>query len=347
MGKATVVMGAGMWYNNNILTKGVGVMLKKWMSLLLVFCLLAGAAMAESAVPEVAVPLDEKMLLENEQSVDGYGWMREYSRETSRVYVMMMHAAVTADEMIGALDTSNLNVTVLIEEEGGVKERKVYDSETDNMAVDVAVVEYDGYSVVLMLMSERTTYMAGGQSALMDGWLQGMTINGENVVADIAGAVSATAEKMQQTESEIAEQVESGELIRIPNVGISFGGEGVLTNEAGAENAYMQMYQVGEHTVYVMEYLGEYLCDGVWQSIAFELPENQLLTENENGIRQRKNYAYGNHTGDVTVVWHNGCTIALVVAAPNEAYQAGMQDAITGWLESMTIDGVNVITPAE
>lgn len=347
MVKATVVMRERMWYNNNILTKGVETMLKKWMSLLLVFCMMAGMAMAEAAVPEVVIPLDDKTTLENEQVVDGYGWMRQYSRETSTVYVMLMNAAVTADEMMGALDTSNLNVMTLIENEGGVKERKVYDSETDNMAVDVAVVEYDGYSMVLMLMSERTTYMAGGQSALMDGWLQGMTVNGEYVVTDIAAAIVATAEKMQQADAEIAEQIESGELIRIPNVGISFGGEGVLVNEAGAENAYMQTYQVGERTVYVMEYLGEYLCDGVWQSIAFELPENQLLVENENGIRQRKTYAYGEHTGDVTVVWYNGCTIALVVAAANEDYQAGMQDTITGWLESMTIDGVSVITPAE
>lgn len=347
MAKATVVTGEGMWYNTHILTKGVGIMAKKWMSLLLVFCLLASAALAENAIPEVVVPLDEKMVLENEQVVDGYGWMREYSRETSTVYVMLMRAAVTADEMMGVLDTSNLNVTTLIEGEGGVKERKVYDSETDNMAVDVAVVEHSGYSVVLMLMSERTTYMAGGLSALMDGWLQGMTINGECAVTDVAVAIAATAEKIQKAETEMAEQIASGELIRIPNVGISFGGEGVLVNEAGAENAYMQTYQVGERTVYVMEYLGEYLCDGVWQSIAFELPENQLLVENENGIRQRKSYVYGEHTGDVTVVWHNGCTIALVVAAPTAEYQAGMRDTITGWLESMTIDGVQVITPAE
>ena len=52
-------------------------MMKKWLSLLLVFCLLAGMAMAEGAAPEVVVPLDEKMVLENEQIVDGYGWMRE------------------------------------------------------------------------------------------------------------------------------------------------------------------------------------------------------------------------------------------------------------------------------
>lgn len=322
-------------------------MMKKWLSLLLVFCLLAGMAMAEGAAPEVVVPLDEKMVLENEQIVDGYGWMREYSRETSAIYVMLMNAAVTADDMMGGLDTSNVQSMTLIDNEGGVKERRVYASETDNMAVDIAVVESGSYSIVLMLMSERTTYMAGGQSALMDAWLEGMTVNGEHVVTDVAAAIAATEIKLAESQKEIAEQVESGELIRIPQVGISFGGEGVLVDESGAENAFMQTYQVGERIVYVAVYLGQYLCDGVWQSIAFELPDNQLVVENENGIRQRKIYSYGEHTGDVTVVWHNGCTVALILAAPSAEYQNGLQETITGWLETMTVDGVSVITPAE
>jgi len=322
-------------------------MLKRLLSLLLALCLLLGAAAAESAMPQVVVDLGEKATLDDEQVVDGYGWMRMYSYETSAVYVMLMNAAVTADEMMGGLNTSNVQSMTLIDNEGGVKERRVYASDTDNMAVDVAVVENNGYSIVLMLMSEVSTYMAGGQSVLMDEWLEGMTINGEHVVTDVAAAVAATEIKLAEAEQEIAEGIESGELVKVPQVGISFGGEGVLVSESGAENAFMQTYQVGERNVYVMAYLGQYLCDGVWQSIAFELPENQLLVENENGIRQRKTYSYGEHTGDVTVVWNNGCTIALVIAATNEEYQNGLQDTITGWLETMTIDGVSVITPAE
>lgn len=321
--------------------------MKKFLSLLMALCLMLSVAAAESALPQVELPLDEKTELVDEQMVDGYGWMRQYSRETSMLYVMLMNAAVTADEMMGSLPTSNLQVTTLIQDEGGVKERKVYLSVTDNMGVDVTVLEKNGCSLVLMLMSEHATYTAGGQQALVDGWLEGLVIDGEAAVTDVAGAVAATETKLAAQQAEIDRQLQDGELVRIPKVGVSFGGEGVLVDEGGAEGAFMQTYQVGSHTVFVMAYLGDYLCDGVWQSIAFELPENTLITEDERGIRQRKSYVYGEHMGDVTVVWNNGCTIALVSVVTAEEYRSGMQDTITGWIDSLTINDVSVITKAE
>lgn len=319
-------------------------MMKKILSLLLALCLLLGAALAETvALPEIGIALDEKTTLEKEETAEGYGWVRQYARETSALYVMLMKAAVTADEMMGSIETSNLQVTTLIADEGGVKERRVYSSETDNMAVDVAVVASGDYSVVLMLMSEVSTYFAGGQQALMDGWLESLTIDGAPVVTDVAAAITATETKLAQQAAETEQQIADGELVAIPRVGISFGGEGVLVDESGVENAFMQTYQVGSQTVFIMAYLGEYLCDGVWQSLTFELPENQLIAEEENGIRQRKTFDYGDYTGDVTVVWKRGCTVAMVVVAPDADYEAGMADTITGWLQSMTIDGEKVI----
>ena len=322
-------------------------MLKKIMSLLLALCLLLGAAAAESALPEFVVPLDEKAVLEKEDHIEGYGWVQEYSRETSAVFLMLMRAEVTADDVMSGMATSNQTSETLIANEGSVKERKVYLSETDNMAVDVTVMRAGEYSAALMLMTEVATYTAGGLQVVVDGWLQGTTIDGAPVVEDVAAAIAATEVKLAEQADEIARQLESGELIAIPKVGISFGGEGEMIDQGGAENAFVQTYQVGDHTVYVAAYLGEYLCDGVWQSFTFELPENQLLAEDERGIRQRKCYDYGAHTGDVTVVWNNGCTIAVVTAVTDEEYQSGMQETIGGWIESLTINGVNVVTPAE
>lgn len=326
--------------------------MKKLLSWLVICCLLlANAAMAESAVtlPEVVVELGEDASLIDEQVVEGQGYMRQYSIVTSAVYVMVMNGEYMVEDVMGGLTTSEPTITTLISDEGGVKERKVYASTADNMSVDTAVIWKDGYTIALMLMSEKVTYEGANQSAWMAEWLEGMTVNGEKVVTNVAEAETATAEKLAAAGIPATEETVEDELIAIPQVEIDFGGEGVLVDENSVESAYMQTYRVGEHTVYVMEYLGEYLCDGVWQSIAFELPESQTLVENENGIRQRKIYDYAtyNHTGDVTVVWRNGCTIAVVVSVANDEYEAGVGDTITGWLESMTIDGVPVMTAAE
>lgn len=324
--------------------------MKKLLSLLLALCLLSCGALAEAAnaaLPEVVVDLGEKAELTQEDVIEGQGYMRSWTVETTTVYLMVMNAQVTADEMIGGLSTSNLQSATLVRDEGGIRERRVYKSETDNMAVDTAVIGWGDYSIVLMLMSEKVTYEGANQVEMMGQWLESMTIDGAPAVTDLAAAMAATEAKLAVEAAETAQQIADGELVAIPKVGISFGGEGVLVNESGAENAYMQQYMVGDQIVFVMAYLGEYLCDGVWQSIAFELPENETLVEDENGIRQRKTYAFSGHVGDVTVIWRNGCTVALVVSATAEDYQAGLGDTITEWIGSMTIDGVSVITPAE
>lgn len=320
---------------------------KKILSLLMALCLLIGAAAAEAVLLTVELNLGEDATLTGEQTVEGSGYMREYTLLTSRVYLMVMNQPVTADEMMGSLSTSNLQETTLIREEGGVHERRVYKSETDNMAVDVAVMQRGNCSVVLMLMSEKVTYEGANQIEWMTGWLEEMTIDGEPAATDIAAAMKKTQQKLAAEAQQLEEQLESGELVAIPQVGISFGGEGVLVNESGAENAYMQTYQVGDQTVFILAYLGEYLCDGVWQSMTFELPENELIAENENGIRQRKSYDYGDYTGDVSVVWNNGCTVAMVAVASDADYEGGMKDTFTAWLESMTINGVSIVPAGE
>lgn len=326
--------------------------MKKLLSLLMVCCLLlTSTATAESAatLPEAVVELGENASLISEDVVDGQGYMRMYSVQTSAVYVMVMKGEYGVEDVMAGLTLSEPTITTLISDEGGVKERKVYASTVDNMTVDVAVVWKDGFTVTLMLMSEKVTYEGANQTALMAGWLEGMMVGGETVVTNVASAEAATAAKLAEAGISATETADDEELIAVPKVEISFGGDGVLVAENGVEGAYMQTYQVGENTVYVMEYLGEYLCDGVWQSIAYELPESQTLIEDENGIRQRKIYDYAAYesTGDVTVVWNNGCTIAVVVSVANDVYEAGMGDKITGWLETMTIDGVPVMTDAE
>ena len=289
------------------------------------------------------IDFGEDAVLTQEDTVEGQGYMRQYSVVTSAVYVMVMNQELLCDDMI--MEMTQPEKTVLIQNAGGVTERKVYKSVIDNMAVDMAVIHHNGCSIILMLMSEKVTYEGANQVEWMNGWLEQMTVDGEVLVTDIAAAIDATAAVMANATPEPEEQ-----LIAIPKVSISFGGEGVLIDENSVENACMQTYAVGDRfNVYVMEYLGEYLCDGVWQSIAFELPENATLWENQYGIRERKTYdyaAYG-YTGDVTVVHYNGCTIALVVSVDNETYAAGLQEEITGWLKTMTIDGMPVYTEAE
>lgn len=328
--------------------------MKKILSVLLVFCLLlCNAAFAEESetvmLPEIAVELDDDFALSSEEKVDGQGFMRMYeAADGSFAYVMLMNVEISADEMVSGLISSVTDTEMLVVENGGIQERKLYVSDTDNSAADVSIMWKDGYTVMLMLMTYNTSYENFGMEAMVDGWLESLTFDGEQLVASAADAKAASADRIAEIAA-IATPVPAAEgsvEIAIPVVEISFGGEGVLTNSSLTENTQMQMYTVGEQNVYVMTYLGEYLCDGVWQSFTFELPENQTIVENENGIRQRKSYDYAAYgqTGDVTVVWYNGCTIAVVLSVENELYEDGMQDTITEWISSMKIDDVAVVT---
>lgn len=328
--------------------------MKKILSVLLVFCLLlCNAAFAEESetvvLPEIAVELDDDFALSSEEKVDGQGFMRMYeAADGSFAYVMLMNVEISADEMVSGLISSVTDTEMLVVENGGIQERKLYVSDTNNSAADVSIMWKDGYTVMLMLMTYNTSYENFGMEAMVDGWLESLTFNGEQLVASAADAKAASADRIAEIAA-IATPVPAAEgsvEIAIPVVEISFGGEGVLTNSSLTENTQMQMYTVGEQNVYVMTYLGEYLCDGVWQSFTFELPENQTIVENENGIRQRKSYDYAAYgqTGDVTVVWYNGCTIAVVLSVENELYEDGMQDTITEWISSMKIDDVAVVT---
>ena len=328
--------------------------MKKILSVLLVFCLLlCNAAFAEESetvvLPEIAVELDDDFALSSEEKVDGQGFMRMYeAADGSFAYVMLMNVEISADEMVSGLISSVTDTEMLVVENGGIQERKLYVSDTNNSAADVSIMWKDGYTVMLMLMTYNTSYENFGMEAMVDGWLESLTFNGEQLVASAPDAKAASADRIAEIAA-IATPVPAAEgsvEIAIPVVEISFGGEGVLTNSSLTENTQMQMYTVGEQNVYVMTYLGEYLCDGVWQSFTFELPENQTIVENENGIRQRKSYDYAAYgqTGDVTVVWYNGCTIAVVLSVENELYEDGMQDTITEWISSMKIDDVAVVT---
>lgn len=328
--------------------------MKKILSVLLVFCLLlCNAAFAEESetvvLPEIAVELDDDFALSSEEKVDGQGFMRMYeAADGSFAYVMLMNVEISADEMVSGLISSVTDTEMLVVENGGIQERKLYVSDTNNSAADVSIMWKDGYTVMLMLMTYNTSYENFGMEAMVDGWLESLTFDGEQLVASAADAKAASADRIAEIAA-IATPVPAAEgsvEIAIPVVEISFGGEGVLTNSSLTENTQMQMYTVGEQNVYVMTYLGEYLCDGVWQSFTFELPENQTIVENENGIRQRKSYDYAAYgqTGDVTVVWYNGCTIAVVLSVENELYEDGMQDTITEWISSMKIDDVAVVT---
>ena len=328
--------------------------MKKILSVLLVFCLLlCNAAFAEESetvvLPEIAVELDDDFALSSEEKVDGQGFMRMYeAADGSFAYVMLMNVEISADEMVSGLISSVTDTEMLVVENGGIQERKLYVSDTNNSAADVSIMWKDGYTVMLMLMTYNTSYENFGMEAMVDGWLESLTFNGEQLVASAADAKAASADRIAEIAA-IATPVPAAEgsvEIAIPVVEISFGGEGVLTNSSLTENTQMQMYTVGEQNVYVMTYLGEYLCDGVWQSFTFELPENQTIVENENGIRQRKSYDYAAYgqTGDVTVVWYNGCTIAVVLSVENELYEDGMQDTITEWISSMKIDDVAVVS---
>lgn len=321
--------------------------MKKLVCVLLSLCMLLGSfACAEesAALPQVVVSFGEDAALVQEDFTQATGYMQQYSVVTSMAYLMVMAGEISVQDMMGGFAMTQPTATALIMDEGNIKERIVYKSDVDNMAIDAAAVWHNGNTIMLMLMGEKVTYEGANQQEWMTGWLESMTVDGEVIVTGVNDAIAATAAKLGDVPVD-AQDV----MIAIPQVVIDFGGEGVLVNQSDVENARMQMYTVGNQNVYVMIYLGEYLCDGVWQSMTYELHENTLLAENENGIRQRKTYDYAQYgqTGDVTVVWKNGCTIAVVLSVKNEDYAAGMQDTITGWLESMTIDGEAVYAAAE
>lgn len=327
--------------------------MKKILSVLLACCLLlCSVAFAEetASLPEVVVQLDDDFVLSTEEVVDGQGFMRMYeATDGSFAYVMLMNVEIAADDMVSGLIASATSTETLVLQEGGIQERKLYISDTDNSAADVCILWKDGYTVMVMLMTYNTSYESLNMQAMVDGWLESLTFDGEQLVNSAADAKAASAEKIAEiaaSATPVPEETDGDEEIAIPVVEINFGGEGVLTNSSVTDNVQMQLYTVGEQNVFVMIYLGEYLCDGVWQSFTYELPESQLIAENENGIRQRKSYDYAAYgqTGDVTVVWYNGCTVAVVVSVGNEQYENGMQDTITEWINSMTIDGNAVVT---
>ena len=320
--------------------------MKKIICMLLSLCmLLCGVAFAEgtAAMPEVGIDFGENaVLVQEDYSQDG-GYMQQYSVVTSMAYVMVMTGEITVQDMMASFEMTQPTSYVLVSDEGGVKERIVYKSEIDNMAIDAAAVWHNGYSVLVMLMGEKVTYEGANQQEWMTGWLENMTLDGQQPVTDMAAAIAAT-------EAKLGDAVNMADVvIGIPVVEINFGGKGVMVSQNDVQNARLQVYSVDDYNVYVISYLGEYLCDGVWQSLVYELHDNTTLTEDENGIRQRKVYDYAavGQTGDVTVVWRNGCTVAVVVSVPNEAYADGMQDTITQWIHSMIIDGENVYIEAE